>query len=118
MAYEQLNGKCQKILVLLLLGSIMTGCSKEISDPDQRPPYLLKNKYANEINVGKSPVIGEKDAPVTIVMFLHYDCKYSRSAYDTIQHVLLDSPNDIRVVFKHCFSPKMQNSSKKHLFAD
>jgi len=114
----QLNGKCKKVLVLLLLISIITGCANDISVPNQSHPYILKNKYANEIDVGKSPVIGKKDAPVTIVMFLGYNCIYSRSAYNKIQCVLTDSPNDFRVIFKHCFSPKMHDSSMKHLFAE
>lgn len=114
----RLNVTCQKILLLLFLGSIITGCANTISETNQSHPSIPDNKYANEIDVGKSPVIGQKDAPVTIVMFLHYDCIYSRSAYDTIQRILLDSPNDIRVVFKHSFSPKMKDSSRKHLFAE
>ena len=118
MARKKLNGKYQKMLVLLLLGSIITGCVNEESNPNQSSLHTPNNIYANEIDMGQSPTIGQKDAPVTIVMFLRYDCLYSRSAYNTIQRLSKDSPDDVRIVFKHCFSPKMQNDSMKHLFAE
>ena len=54
-----------------------------------------------DINIGSSPVLGPKDAPVTIVEFVDLQCPYCVREYPKIKRVLKKYPDEVRVVFKH-----------------
>lgn len=73
-----------------LLASLRSGSLAGGSDPDQ----------VYEISVGTSPTKGPKEAPVTIVEFLDYQCPFSRSSVELIDEVLRSFPQKIRMVVK------------------
>jgi protein-disulfide isomerase len=54
-----------------------------------------------DIAIGDSPVLGKKDAPVTIVEFSDFQCPYCVREYPKLQQILKDYPNQVRLVFKH-----------------
>lgn len=69
-----------------------------------KPPARQQRKVDTtvyEIPIGNSPVLGSKDAPVTIVEFSDLQCPYCIKEYPKLQQVLKDYPNDVKVVFKH-----------------
>jgi len=47
------------------------------------------------------PSLGARDAPVTIVEFVDFECSYCRAAVPTLREVLSKYPTKVRVVFKH-----------------
>ena len=47
------------------------------------------------------PMLGEKDAPVTIVEYTDFQCPYCSQAADTIREVVEKNPGTVRVFFKH-----------------
>ncbi len=53
------------------------------------------------VNIGSSPTIGPKDAPVTIVEFSDLQCPYCVREYPKIKQMLREYPGKVRVVFKH-----------------
>jgi len=73
-----------------LLASLRSGHFRTEADPDRM----------HEIALGTSPVKGPKDAPVTIVGFLDYQCPFSRSAVDLIEQVLATYPTEVKFVAK------------------
>jgi protein-disulfide isomerase len=61
--------------------------------PDPNKVYAVK--------AGASPAKGPKDARVTIVEFSDFQCPYCSKVGPTLEKVLDDYPNDVRVVYKH-----------------
>lgn len=52
------------------------------------------------VSVDDSPVRGPNNAKVTIVEFADFQCPYCLRVESTLQHVLADHPQDVRLVFK------------------
>jgi protein-disulfide isomerase len=47
------------------------------------------------------PIMGNPDAPVTIVEFSDFQCPYCSRAANTVEQILAKYPNDVRFVYKH-----------------
>ncbi len=73
-----------------LLASLRSGAVPDGADATE----------VHEITVGTSPTKGPKDAPVTIVEFLDYECPFSRSSVELIDEVVRSYPQRIRLVVK------------------
>jgi protein-disulfide isomerase len=65
----------------------------------KRPAIDYDKVY--DIEVGKSPVRGAKDATVTIVEFSDFQCPYSRMAQPLLGNLLKAYPEDLRHVYKN-----------------
>ena len=50
---------------------------------------------------GDSPARGPQDAPVTIVMFTDLECPFCHEMHENLKTLMAESPQDIRLVFKH-----------------
>jgi protein-disulfide isomerase len=64
----------------------------------QRPQVDPNKVY--EIPVGSSQVRGNKDAPVTLVMFSDFQCPFCAQAVGLVDEVLKAYPNDVKFVMK------------------
>jgi len=53
------------------------------------------------VNIGSSPILGPKDAPVTIVYFCDFQCPYCVKEYPKIKQMLKEYPGKVKAVFKH-----------------
>ena len=71
----------------------------------------------NNIEVGKSPVIGNAKAPVTVTAFLDYQCPYCAKIYPLLQELLKKYPNDVKLVIKHFPLPMHKFAEKAALAA-
>jgi len=54
-----------------------------------------------DVKIGSSPVLGPKDAPVTIVEWVDLQCPYCAREYPKIKEIRKAYPDKVRVVFKH-----------------
>jgi protein-disulfide isomerase len=54
-----------------------------------------------EIPVGKSPVLGAKDAPVIITEFIDFQCPFCVREFPKIKEILKAYDGKVQVVFKH-----------------
>jgi len=54
-----------------------------------------------ELPVGKSPIKGPENAPVTIVEFSDYQCPFCARSEPLINDVLKEYPTQVRFVYKH-----------------
>ena len=70
------------------------------SQAKQKPTRQPDTKIY-DINIGSSPILGPKDAPVTIVEFVDLQCPYCIREHPKIKEVLVAYPKDVRLVFKH-----------------
>jgi protein-disulfide isomerase len=64
------------------------------------PPKLKKTDMA-DLEMGKSPFIGAKEAKVTIVEFANFQCSYCMDSWSKLTEVSKKYPNEIKYVFKH-----------------
>ncbi len=53
------------------------------------------------VPVGTSPVRGNAAAPVTMIMFSDYQCPFCVRAADTVEKIMIEYGDKLRVVFKH-----------------
>lgn len=68
--------------------------------PRQAPERQI-DTTVYDIEVGSSPILGPKDAPVTIVEFADLQCPYCAREYPTLKEILKQYPGKVRLVFKH-----------------
>jgi len=70
--------------------------SKAPAVPKTPPDTTVYN-----IALGDSPVLGAKEAKVTIVEFGDFQCPYCVREFPKIQQILKEYPDQVRFVFKH-----------------
>ncbi|MCD4780200.1 MAG: thioredoxin domain-containing protein [Candidatus Omnitrophica bacterium] len=88
----------------------------------QQPPQRPQEDYTkvHDIPVAHSQIKGNKDAKVTIVMFVDFQCPFSARFYPPLQQVLKAYPDDSRVIIKHfplAFHKQAQPAAKAILAA-
>ena len=66
---------------------------------NNRPPADDTTVY--KVPVGKSPVIGGKNAVVTIVTFSEFQCPFCGRVQGTLRELLEENKGEVRLVFKH-----------------
>jgi protein-disulfide isomerase len=82
-----------------------------LTSQDSPQVTVIQFAFINNIAIGKSPVIGNAKAPVTITAFLDYQCPFCAKVYPLLQEVLKKYPNDVKLVIK-------QFPLAMHKFAD
>ncbi len=61
----------------------------------------LDQPEAAQIEIANSPSRGPEDAPVVMVEFSDFECPYCLRAHPTVQRVLEEYPDEVKLVFKH-----------------
>jgi len=85
----------------------------------QRPTEDFSKVY--DIDAGKSPIRGNKDAPVTIVEFVDFQCPFCSRFHNSLLEVLAAYPDKVNYISKHyplSFHPKGKLASKAVLAAE
>ena len=73
-----------------------------------------------KIDIGDSPVMGKKDAPVTIIEFSDFQCPYCGRGKDTMHEVAEAYPDQVKIVFKHLplpFHPQAKPAARASIAA-
>ena len=79
--------------------------------PAPRPGPQIDYNKVYDIELGSSPVRGDKDAKVTLVEFSDFQCPYSQRAQPLIQQLLDAFPQGFRHVYKN-FPLQFHNRAK------
>lgn len=82
---------------LLLL---INGCTAIQSDIPVSAP-LMQHLYGVSDFIGESPVLGRRDAPVTIMVFSDFTCSHCRESARNLKEVSEEFSTAVRIVFKH-----------------
>jgi protein-disulfide isomerase len=92
-----------RCLVPLLL--FFSGCAVISGDVLQSdiPVSTPLTQHLSGVNdfVGESPLLGRRDAPVTIMVFSDFTCSHCRESAQNLKEVSEEFPTAVRVVFKH-----------------
>lgn len=75
--------------------------SQPASQPAPAPQKPAVDTTIYDIRIGDSPILGKKDAPVTIVEFGDFQCPYCVREYPKLKQMLAEYPDKVRLVFKH-----------------
>ncbi len=77
------------------------------------PPEDYTKVY--DIEEANSPIRGKKDAPVTIVEFVDFQCPFCSRFHSTVNQVMEAYPNDVRYILKNyplSFHPQARPAAK------
>lgn len=72
-----------------------------LTKPQSREITMLQIMQVYDIPTGKSPIIGNPKAPVSVVAFLDFQCPYCARVYPTLQQLLAKYPKDVNLIIKH-----------------
>jgi len=72
-----------------------------LSSSRDKKVKLLSYELSKEIDVTGLPIIGNPDAPVTIVAFDDYQCPYCARLEPTLKEVLAKHPKEVKLVIKN-----------------
>lgn len=81
------------------LVGILSGARQAAQRRQGPPPEDYTKVY--DIPAGNSPVRGPKEAPVTIVSFVDFQCPYSARFQPVIDEIMAAYPQDVNFVVKH-----------------
>lgn len=88
------------------------------ADKDDADNDTDKNDKRHYIADGKSPILGDKNAPITIVEFTDFQCPFCKRANDTIHTLMVNNPGKIRILFKHYPLPFHDKAKLAHQAAE
>ncbi|PIP15083.1 hypothetical protein COW98_01765 [Candidatus Roizmanbacteria bacterium CG22_combo_CG10-13_8_21_14_all_35_9] len=67
-----------------------------------------------EIKVGNAPIIGEKNAKVTIIEFSDFECPYCQRAYSTVEQIMKDYQGKVKLYYmQYPLPPSMHPNAEK-----
>ncbi len=55
----------------------------------------------HDIEIGKSPIIGDPNAPVNVVVFFDFQCPHCANTYSLLEQLHEKYPKDIKLITKH-----------------
>lgn len=70
----------------------------------QQGQNQLENAFKNPINdvvTADNPIIGPKDAPITIIEYSDFECPFCKRGYDNVKQVMKRYPSQVKIVYKH-----------------
>ncbi len=87
--------------------------SPESADDTRAEQVAVDGELADSdiLPVGDSPILGNPNAPVTIVEFTSMQCPHCGRAGETLKQLVERYPEDVRLVFKH-FPLRMQQQAR------
>jgi protein-disulfide isomerase len=122
--YKELDAVRQELRALRqemrsVLAELKELKSRTASPDSQAPPAARQpDTTVYDIPIGESPVLGKKEAPVTIVEFSDFQCPYCVREYPKLQQILKDYPDQVRLVFKHFPLPFHAKARPVHAAAE
>jgi len=90
--------------------------------PQQRPPQPQEDpNKVYPLNIGTSPILGNPNAPVTIVEFSDFQCPFCERFHPVLRDVLKAYPDKVKIVIKNFplpFHPNARPAAKLALAAN
>lgn len=83
-----------------------------LKDSKSREIRKIKIDFIQDIDIKGSPYKGNKDAPVVIVVFTDYQCPYCARLVPTLDQVIADNRDNVKLVIKN-FPLPMHSYAKK-----
>ena len=122
MAMEQPQGNGSTVLMVIAVGLIGFGLGWFVGNNNVTPETGDEAAAvadadidgvgdSDQIPVGDSPVLGNPDAPVTVVEFTSMQCPFCARGAETLKELAEKYPEEVRIVFKH-FPLAMQQEAK------
>jgi protein-disulfide isomerase len=71
-----------------------------VTDGRDKTLKMIALDYIAQLRIGNAPVLGPKDAPVTIVEFSDFQCPYCSKLNPVLQEVVAKYPEKVKLVFK------------------
>lgn len=81
--------------------------------------YLVEQKVdQSQLAADRGPSLGPPDAPITIVEFSDFECRYCSQAAPILKGVVEKWPGKVRLVFKHFPLPQHRNAFEAAVYSE
>ena len=81
--------------------------------------YIVEQKVEHSrLAADRGPSLGPADAPVTIVAFSDFECRFCSQAAPVLQGIVKKWPGKVRLVFKHFPLPRHRNAFEAAVFSE
>ncbi len=90
--------KAQQAEILAKLAAIE---EKQGAAPARRGPPAEDYNKVHKINVSGAPMLGNPNAPITLVEYSDFQCPYCARSAPDVKAVLEKYPDKVRIVYKH-----------------
>jgi protein-disulfide isomerase len=92
------------------------GSSLYLTDSVAKQVTIMQVSEIFNIEIGQSPIIGNKNAPVHVIAFLDYQCPYCANIYPSLQQLVEKYPEKANLIIKH-FPLRMHPYAEKAALA-
>lgn len=106
------------------MGSVIEAYFKKKYQKDKQADEQkeIEDQFANpvKVDIGSSYVIGDANAPITIVEFSEFQCPFCKKGSQTMHDILKEYPGKVKIAFKHLplpFHEQAKPASKAALAA-
>ena len=113
MTSRTMSNKTALYLHLLVILLLLAGCARGPSYPPTAPEHQRLIRHAGNF-IENSPIKGKLDAPVTLMLFSDFECRYCKEVAQTLRAVARRYPSQVKIVFKHLpfsFHPNARNAA-------
>ncbi len=80
-----------------------SGASSQVAQQQQATPGPLPDHFDIRAISNSDHIVGDKNAPVTLVEYSDLECPYCKLAHPTISKLLQDYSGKVRLVYRHAF---------------
>lgn len=91
-------------IAIIVAGILIAGALVLSKGDSPKQAAIVEPEEENKIAIiidKDDHILGNPDAPVTIVEFSDIDCPFCRRFHPTVQQIIEDYPEDVRWVYKH-----------------
>ena len=80
----------------------------------QKPPAAAGGGPRSMVDIGSSPVLGDPNAPITLIEFSDFECPFCTRGANTVKELLKNNPGKVKIIFKHNPLPFHKNARLAH----
>jgi len=88
----------------------LTNRQRQMDTQQQEAQFDAQLKSPVNLPLGDSPIIGNPNAPITIVEFSDFECPFCSRVVPTVKQLLQEYPGEIKIAFKHMPLPMHKNA--------
>ncbi|MBI1857521.1 MAG: thioredoxin domain-containing protein [Candidatus Melainabacteria bacterium] len=87
----------------------------EDAKPSEDDQFKQQLADKADVNIGETPILGRKNAPITLIVFSDFQCPFSKRGFDTAKALISKYGDKMSYIYKHLplsFHPQAEPAAK------